>query len=77
MVQAMININEKTNQVLNIVKAKFGLQTKSQAIDVLVEEYRDKVLEKELRPEFVKRLKRIAKEKHYPRSALPDVPRKL
>ena len=36
MVQAMIDISEHTNRVLNIVKAKFGLKDKSQAINVVV-----------------------------------------
>tara|TARA_Y100000310_G_scaffold276920_1_gene294417 strand:+ start:1573 stop:1689 length:117 start_codon:yes stop_codon:yes gene_type:complete len=38
MVQAVININEHVNRVLNIVKAKFGLKDKSQAIDLVVNE---------------------------------------
>ena len=41
MVQAIINISEKTNRVLNIVKAKYGLKDKSQAIDKFVEEHEE------------------------------------
>ena len=57
MVQAMIDINEKTNRVLNIVKAKYGLKDKSEAIDVVVSEYEESFLEPELRPEFIERLR--------------------
>ncbi len=70
MVQAMINIEEKTNRVLNIVKAKFGLKDKSQAIDLVVKDYEDYFLEPELRPEYKTKLNKIVKGKHFSRSAL-------
>ena len=63
MVQAVINIDENTNRVLNIVKAKYGLNDKSQAINKVVTEYEKNFLEPELRPEYVKRIKRIEKGK--------------
>lgn len=56
-VQAVINISEHANRVLNIVKAKYGLTTKAQAIEKMAEEYEDFVLEPKLRPEFAKELK--------------------
>ncbi len=67
MVQAMINIKEKTNRVLNIVKAKYGLRDKSEAINVVVNEYEQGFLEPELRPEYRKKLSKILKEKHFSR----------
>ena len=39
MVQAMIDISEDANQILNIVKAKENLKDKSQAIEKVVLEY--------------------------------------
>ena len=36
MVQAMINIDEEANSVLNIIKAKYGLKDKSEAINLVV-----------------------------------------
>ena len=62
MVQAMININEEANRVLNIVKAKYGLKDKSEAINLVVKEYEESFLEPELRPEYVKRALRIHKQ---------------
>ena len=50
MVQAMININEETNRVLNIIKAKYGLKDKSEAINLIVSEYEQEFLEPELSP---------------------------
>ncbi len=52
MVQAIIDIEEHTNQILNIVKAKFGLKDKSQAIDMMAEQYEEEVLEPGLRGEM-------------------------
>lgn len=63
MVQAIINISEDANLVLNIIKAKFGLRDKSEAITVMVNEYKNKILEPELRPEFVEKISHISKQK--------------
>lgn len=63
MVQAIINIKENTNRVLNILKAKYGLKDKSQAIDIMAKEYEQEILEPELRPEYIKKAKKIMKEK--------------
>jgi len=62
MVQAMIKIPKEVNQVLNIVKARFGLKTKSEAIARVVIEYGTEILEPELRPEYIEKLKKIEKE---------------
>ncbi len=63
MVQAIINIEDETNRVLNIVKAKFGLKDKSEAINVMAGQYEQEILEPQLRPEYAEKLKRIKKEK--------------
>ena len=63
MVKAIVNINEKANRVLNIVKAKHGLKTKSDAINKVVNEYGKSLLEPELRPEFIEKIKERQKEK--------------
>lgn len=67
MVQAMIKIGERTNRVLNVVKAKYGLKDKSQAIELVVSDYESEFLEPELRPEYVEKMKKIEKGKfrHY------------
>jgi hypothetical protein len=62
MVQAIINIEDNTNRILNILKAKFGLKDKSEAIDLMAKEYELKILEPELRPEYLKKLGKIKKE---------------
>ncbi|MBT6774127.1 DUF2683 family protein [Candidatus Woesearchaeota archaeon] len=62
MVQAMIHISENANQVLNIVKARFNLKDKSEAIEKVVLDYGGDILEPELRPEFVSKMKERQKE---------------
>ncbi|WP_048066314.1 DUF2683 family protein, partial [Methanosarcina acetivorans] len=55
MVQAMINIDEITNRVLNIIKATYGLKDKSAAIMHMAAEYEKEIMEPALRPEFIEK----------------------
>ena len=59
MVQAMIRITDQTNRVLNIVKAKYNLNDKSQAIDMVVSEYSESLMEPYLKPEYIQKIKTI------------------
>jgi hypothetical protein len=63
MVQALVELNENTNRVLNIVKAKFGFKDKGEAIEFVVNDYIEKENEPELRPEFIEKIKKIKKQK--------------
>jgi len=63
MVQALVEIDENTNRVLNIVKAKYGLKDKGEAIQIVVERYIEEENEPELRPEFIEKIKQIEKQK--------------
>jgi hypothetical protein len=62
MVQSIINLSENDDRILNIVKAKFGLKNKSQAIALITKTYQDSFLEFELRPEYNDKLIQIKKE---------------
>lgn len=62
MVQAIINIDDRTNKILNIIKDKYGLKDEIAAIDFIVAEYEEEMLEPELKPEFVEKLNEIKKE---------------
>ena len=62
MVKAMVTLDDRSNRVLNIIKAKLGLRNKSETIVWLLERYETELLEPELRPEFVKRMRVRAKE---------------
>jgi hypothetical protein len=61
MVKSIINLNEEENRVINIVKAKYGLKDKSQALSIIVRRFEECELEPQLRPEFVKELEEVRK----------------
>ena len=64
MVQSIINMEEKEDRILNIVKAQHGFKNKSQALAFILKVYGESFLEPELRPEYLERLEKIRKEKH-------------
>ncbi|AKB53053.1 MULTISPECIES: DUF2683 family protein [Methanosarcina] len=55
-IQARVKLSDRTNQVLNIVKAKYNLKDKSAALDLVVAQYEEKILESQYRPEFIKEM---------------------
>ena len=63
MVQSIIDVGENEDRILNIVKAKYGLKNKSQAISLILKTYNESFLEPELRPEYIDKLNKIEKEK--------------
>ncbi|MFH1134357.1 MAG: DUF2683 family protein [Nanoarchaeota archaeon] len=63
MVNAMIQISDQANQVLNIVKARHNLKDKSQAIELVTLAYGQDLLEPQLRPEFIEKM---MKQQHEP-----------
>jgi Protein of unknown function (DUF2683). len=56
MIQARVKMSDRTNQVLNIVKAKYNLKDKSAALDLVVAQYEEKILESRYKPEFIKEM---------------------
>jgi hypothetical protein len=63
MVQALVNINENVNRVLNIVKAKHDFKDKGEAIEFVVNEYIEMENEPALKVEFIEKMKQIEKQK--------------
>ena len=59
MVQAIVNINEHEDRVLNIIKGKYGLKNKSRAINFIIDKFEEEFLEPELRPEYVAKIRKI------------------
>ena len=62
MVKALVEIDENTNRVLNVVKAKYDLKDKAQAIGFVVRKYVQEE-EPELRPDFIEKMRKIEKQK--------------
>ena len=73
MVQSIIDINEREDRILNIVKAKFGLKNKSEAVALIAKIYEDSFLEPELRPEYIERLGKIRKGKYIKFSSIDEL----
>lgn len=64
MVQNIIELGEREDRVLNIIKAKFGLKNKSEAVAFIAQKYEESFLEPELRPEYLEKLQKIRKGKY-------------
>jgi hypothetical protein len=62
MVKAIVEIDEEANNVINVLKAQYGLKDKSQAINEMAKQYRVLFLESDVKPEYLKKLERIRKE---------------
>ena len=60
MVQAVIDLGEYQDRILTIVKGKFGLKNKSEAVNFVISKFEEE-LEPELRPEYVNKIKRLEK----------------
>ena len=56
MISARVSLNGYTNKVLAMIKAKYGLTDKSQAINKFIEIYGENVVEKEASDEYVKKI---------------------
>ena len=63
MKQALIQLSEEANKVLNIVKAKHNLKDKSAAVEAVIEHYIECEGEPNLKEEFIERIKRAEKGK--------------
>ena len=62
MVKAIVEIDKEANNVINILKAQYGLKDKSQAINEMAKQYKELVLESNIRPEYLRKMKKIQKE---------------
>ena len=63
MAQAIVTLGEFEDRVLTIVKGKYGLKNKSQAINFVIDRFEKELLEPHLRPEYAGKLKRLKKQK--------------
>ena len=61
MVKSLINLSERENRIVNIVKAKYGLKDKNQALGLILKRYEECELEPQLMPEFVAEIEEARK----------------
>ena len=55
-ISARIRLNSYTNKVLGVIKAKYGLNDKSDAINKFAEVYGEEIVEKEANEGYIKRM---------------------
>ena len=63
MTQAIIDLGDNEDRVLNIVKGKYGFRNKSDAVNFVIAKFEEEILEPELRPEYSDKLGKILKQK--------------
>ncbi|MCX6771103.1 MAG: DUF2683 family protein [Candidatus Micrarchaeota archaeon] len=74
MTSAIVNLTDENNRFLNIIKAHFGIKNKSDAINLVVQRFaKEEELDPPLRPEYVRKLKRIMKEKRKSYGSLSEM----
>lgn len=55
-ISARVELKDYANRVLGIVKIKYGLKDKSEALNKFIELYGDDILEREATEEYVKKI---------------------
>lgn len=63
MTQAIVELGEHEDRVLNIVKGKYGFRNKSDAVNFVIAKFEEEILEPELKPEYVDKLSKILTQK--------------
>ena len=56
MAQAIITLGEHEDRVLTIVKGKYGLRNKSDAVNFVIDKFEEELLEPQLRPEYAEKV---------------------
>jgi len=77
MVQAIINLGEREDRLLTIVRGKFGLKNKSEAVNFVIDQYGDELLEPQLRPEYREELLKIDKGKFKKFTSIDDLRKEI
>ncbi|AKB79320.1 hypothetical protein MSHOH_2837 [Methanosarcina horonobensis HB-1 = JCM 15518] len=64
MTEAVLNLDEHTSRILNIIKEQYNLKDQSEAINLMALQYEEKILERPYSPEFIKEMQEIMAEDH-------------
>ena len=63
-ISARVELNDYANRVLGIIKIKYGLKDKSEALNKFIELYGEAFMEKEVKEDYVKEVIETVKD-HY------------
>ena len=81
MVDARVSLNKYSNRVLTVVKAKYDLKDKSQALNKFIETYGENEVEHEVKESYIKKLLKIEDDyykKHGPRhTSIKDLKKEI
>ena len=77
MVQALVTLGEHEDRILTIVRGKYGLKNKSDAVNFVIDKFEQQLLEPELRPEYRKELLKIDKGKFKKFSSIDALRREI
>jgi len=72
-----VNLGEHEDRILTIVKGKYGLKNKSDAVNLIIEKFGEEMLEPELRPEYKKELLKTDKGKFTKFNSIQELRRVL
>jgi hypothetical protein len=75
MVLKKINLSEDTNSILDIVKKKHKFKNMSEALNFVVDEYEQNLLE--INPKYLKKLEKISKGKFISFNSIGDLRKKV
>jgi len=64
MVDARVKLSKYSNRVISVVKAKYDLNDKSEALNKFIELYGEKEVEPEVKEEYVKKILKISEDYH-------------
>ena len=62
MVDARVHLNNYSNRVLGVIKAKYGLRDKSEALNKFVQMYGPNEVEPEVKESYVKKILKLEEE---------------
>lgn len=77
MVQAIVNMGDYEDRVLTIIKGKYGLKNKSDAINFVIKKFEEELLEPHLRPEYIQKLEKIKKQKGIKFKTVDDLRKRI
>ena len=71
--KAIIDIPQKENAALNILKSQMGFRNKSETITFLVRRFREQEMEPQLRPEYAQKILKDENKKGYKFKSLEEL----
>ena len=69
MTQVTVTLDEEEEKVVGVVKSIYGFSSKDKAIQFIIKEKGEEILEKELRPEFIQKMLQLEKKGKFEKPA--------